>query len=1561
MRSYNPLFSVHNRSRSKNPYWVVEIAFDRDNTDLVYFTSHAEARSPDGAPVIHGVVDSISGTSQRVYPIEGRSTIGDISVDLVDRGGWLTDLFRAKLLGEDKGLREKRVRVYMGFEGLAWNNYELVQTQIVSGRVQYDQGSYRLSCSDIQRSARKDIFLAVSTRLRETVSQNATTIPVLRTDRLNLVEHSHSYTDAPPYSAGTLSATNGSAALTGASTQWLNRALQGGRIVIDGQSYLVSAIGSDTSITLATPFTGSTGSSKNYVIYPKVGYIKLDDELICYPIGGVEPNELRFCRRGVLGSRPAEHQVGENVEDDRKPRIDDVMYLEMPIPKMTLALLTGDLWGQPGQRFPDGWHLDIDPQYIRTSDFLAVGDDIWDPDDDTVGRSLRFVAERQQDAKRFIESQINRAYGAYNPVYRDGALGLRRITPVLEHAPHVRVLDETLITGHSALIHDKAAVHNQFMIHWNYDPVREELTRSNFLPDAASIQRHGGAPVMEVELRGLHGVRHDQDTIIYVFDALRSRHAGPPLRLNIRAMPSMNDLEVGDIIRLRHPRIRDYNGQQAEVDRAFEIQSVSIDWMNGDVSFDLFGSSQEATPQELDGVGIDASPSGWYTSQGTNLQTLLGAGFEVVGDVGRIIADATLTGGNNMNATGSIFYYDGPLEVAAGVRLTIEQNVQIRVRGFCTVNGIIDGRGRGTPPSDGGSPGFLGSSIAGGMVWWAARAHPANLPQSHWEFLSWPGQVSAAARSGMPQSFNLRWSGGGLQGLPGNLRGTSGPRGGPVSWVAPFPELLPGPPPILAAGGAGGAGGAGLVVVCRGAGGAGTIDLSGGDAALGQVYQFPDDQVPGWYPEALHAAAGGGGAPGGLLFVIDDSGGLTLAPSSTLLEVRQGLSPQPSNATRVPQSGSYRTGAMHGVTRWYSYYLGEAVAQSDAGRDRASHFRVQALPDHATTPAPDVPSQADRGQAIHIDEHPNAPQTPNQNLVTLEVSVTPPADASNYAYSNIYYRRVGDAAFIPAGPASPEAIIVVTMDTTEYEIIARPVSIFYIESPDYVSTTHQVPLGTGGVVIDDPDNFIATSPTVGQESSGAGVTYGSAGIRGYDNAGNLKTWIDPTTGLIMAVDGYFEGELVAAEGEIGGWTITADGISQGGVKISSHHEYIQVGPDDDHFVRLSADGLLGFAGLHGVTFRIPTDGSRPMFSGGLIEETLFSLINAGAILTSDQVGVSPNGQGVLIHHAGIRAYSSDGQEKTFINAATGEIFAVDGHFSGEVTAAEITASEFIGGVVRNVAADNYIDLDAEGAETFLRVGAAVELLADGGFTLTGGRISTGTSGERIEINPVLAPNRILWRDSADAERIRIGVSADDGINYLAILNATEGGGSAIRAMANTTNVPAIYATSSSAGSPGAAAVLCSGFYGLRAISPGGAAAVWVDPGDFVNTVHMLLTPRGTGLPSSPQQGQLKFTGGNLWFASLSAFEKLNSSRFLQGDLGSIAMLHESNLNANNYLPGYQATDGSWRYSGMHTDGLGGALYMSSSDASTPPGNWRLFGRITKGGSRRGVGVFLRYA
>lgn len=814
MRTDTATFAASNTALAKRPRYVIELAFDSDNATLWYFTSHTDSALPPGASSILAVIEGLSGTSQTLNPDTANATIGNINFSVVDRGSIVTTTLGGQLdIG--RSTRRQRVRVYVGFEGLVWADYTLVQTQLVT-EIAYSEGAYKFSCADIQREMRKDIFELAKTTLSQSLSEDGTTVEVISTSDFESVVHGTSYSDAP-------SAT--------------------------------------------------------------VYYFKIQEEVI--RATGKTSTSFTGCTRGALNTRRIAHAVDASTVADRRTAVEEYVYLELPAVDLMYRLLTGkDRLGNVVM--PTAWNLGIDTSYVRLADFTGIGSDIWDTTDDEEGFIVRFEGLTKTDGKKFIESELAILAGVFMPVYADGALGLKRMSNMLAGAAYVKMLDLSNLISVGDLIHDFDSLHNVLQINWNWEPQggadgKGAFTRVNLLIDADSVTTHGRADPLKLKFRGLHGSRHSSTILAQRFDSLRDRYSGPPERTQVKVLPSLNNLEVGDVVRHRPAGVRDFVAS-GDLDRSFEIQNIAIDWMTGEVGLKLFGSSR--TPGAI-AATADATvlSDAWYSSLGTALSSVV----TIAGsNPGHVTAGGTLTGTTDMNAAGSIFYYAGDLVIDPGVTITLVNNVQLRVKGFLQNNGLIEGVGNGIAGAsqivathrydyNPGTSGYIGVTEATGG-WGSADNMGNNI------FISTRGGVVVGSNSTMP-SLNLNWDGTTLSGLPSDLRGTSGSSGMPYT----IPAMFIPPDGSFNAGSDGGDSGAGLLIVSRGValGAAGVIDLSGGAGDPGVLVTTIGAQAvsPGY------TGSGAGGAPGGLAIILDGSGAIATGLTEAGFVAENGSTP----------------------------------------------------------------------------------------------------------------------------------------------------------------------------------------------------------------------------------------------------------------------------------------------------------------------------------------------------------------------------------------------------------------------------------------------------------------------------------------------------------------------------------------------------------------------------------------------------------------------------------------------------------------------------------------------
>lgn len=618
----------------------------------------------------------------------------------------------------------------------------------------------------------------------------------------------------------------------------------------------VSATATTIPVYVTTDFsTVFHGTSYSDGPSSTVGYIKIDDEIIRYT--GKTADTFTGCTRGVLNTLAVAHEVNSSTTADRRPKVEEYIYLELPIAKLIYAILTGVIYNDAAT-LPSHWHLGIATSWVRLSDFTGLGADLWDPTSDTAGVVARFAGLTKTDGKKFIESELYQLLGCYPIIYSDGTIGVRKMNHILADAPYVVELNENNCVSWSALSHEMDGMSNIFRVDWNWDG--EDYTRSKVYADAASVAAFGSAPIKQLRFKGLHGSRHTDAMVAKRIDALRDRYTYPPETIEVTVLPSLNRLEVGDIVRLRLPNVRDFAGSSASIDRSFEIQQKVEDFRTGNVTLSLFGSTGRASV-DAPTSATTALPDGYYTAQGVNINTV--CTVVVVGGVG-VIQPGTynLTGNASMNASGAVYYYPGDLTLANGATLTVNNNTQIRVRGFFTINGVINGAGRGkTGVADSGGYGVFTSGTAG----YIGNSRGMDGVEVRGGRVSTVRTVGCSFTQGANTAFpylDLVVSGTTLTGIPSDMRGTSGGGGGKLQSL----DAGGGSPTVVNLGGTGAASGAGLAIICRGLafGASGSINLSGANAsATSPVSVVGISCYPG---------AGGAGSPGGLLILLDGSG-----------------------------------------------------------------------------------------------------------------------------------------------------------------------------------------------------------------------------------------------------------------------------------------------------------------------------------------------------------------------------------------------------------------------------------------------------------------------------------------------------------------------------------------------------------------------------------------------------------------------------------------------------------------------------------------------------------------
>lgn len=665
-----------------------------------------------------------------------------------------------------------------------------------------------------------------------------------------------------------------------------------------------------------------------------VRYIKIGDEIIRST--GETADTFTGCTRGVHNTRAVAHDLDAATTADRRPKVEEYVYLELPAAKLIYALMTGVLYNDSAN-LPATWHLGIDTGFVRLADFTGIGADLWDPANDSNGFPVRFEGLAKTDGKKFIEEELLQLLGCYAPIYSDGTQGIRRLSRVLADAAPVAVITDQHAMSWGQLRHSMARLHNYFQVDWNWNG--KEYTRRSIFVDAASVAIHGKAPILAIKFKGLHGSKHTDAMISTRLGFMRDRFAGPPQEIDVDVLPSLSKYEVGDVIRLQLPNVRDYAGNTGTLDRAFEIQNKQEKAQDGEVRWELFASTAKASVDPASAAST-ALPDAYYTAAGVALST-------VATIVGNVVQPGTwdLPGNDDLNNAGAIYYHNADLTIGSTATLRLTKNIQLRIKGFLTINGTIQGSGRGSAgiadvgtfgSQAPGTLGYIGSSRGRDGV--DLTVHGSLAAKTFTSVQTRRAGAVASLLSAFPL-LDLKVSGNNLLGLPTNLQGCSGGPGGKV-----VDSTLTS---VLANGGTGANAGAGLAIICRGMafGVTGQIALSGASPAATSTVVL--DGNFNAYP-----GPGGAGTPGGL-FIGLDGAGLSVPDLTAKFFAVVGTVPNNGYPLSRPDSHSAFIDVAFVLQPWDLAGYPDPGVISGLDLSNSAH-RIQYIPETQTA-APDAP------------------------------------------------------------------------------------------------------------------------------------------------------------------------------------------------------------------------------------------------------------------------------------------------------------------------------------------------------------------------------------------------------------------------------------------------------------------------------------------------------------------------------------------------------------------------------------------------------------------------------
>lgn len=594
----------------------------------IYLTTRDVTITDPGSVQIQGKIKSASFAGQSIKPENGISTIGSMPLSFDDSSRAFTDQLTL-IEAAGSSINNNKVELYTGFADIDFADYvELTPLYVRSFTA--GEITYDLQLTDIQRITEKSLFAdpLVTELVGNYGYSDTSVIECISPAGYPLVEHNADWAEDPNVTIGYLKVMG---------------TARDGREVKEVISY--------TGYN-ATQFTG------------------------------VQRSKFGTERVNLSATQDENAVTIELVE---------MVYIDLVQPAMLLALLTGDLYGQPGKTLPDSWHAGIDASLINTTSFTDIGGDLWQ-------EHVEFRDLETEDAKEFIADQILAPYGVFLRIDQTGQYYLARYDYVSQESAGAITLDYGDLISVGTSKRDAQSIKNYFQISWGWRIDQDYYSRNDFYIDEVSQDKYSVESSLEkIELRGLRNRdKNSKPSLDFVAQSLVKRKSNPKITRTVTALINrVLDVEVGELVTIVADNEPDFKtgGTYKET---FEVQAITFDFIAGRATLRLFAS---------EGV-----PSQFVVANGDNVVSIDHTGYTNLDGSGYGVNDGgTFKFNNGANIASGRYYFDGDVELPASRTITANGSVYVDCDGFeMGANSKIDMKGRGASGS-----GYFGSRSRG--------------------------------------------------------------------------------------------------------------------------------------------------------------------------------------------------------------------------------------------------------------------------------------------------------------------------------------------------------------------------------------------------------------------------------------------------------------------------------------------------------------------------------------------------------------------------------------------------------------------------------------------------------------------------------------------------------------------------------------------------------------------------------------------------------------------------------------------------------------------------------
>ncbi|MDX8384012.1 MAG: hypothetical protein R8M45_08020, partial [Ghiorsea sp.] len=617
--------------------------------------------------------------------------------------------------------------------------------------VSEDKGVYSFSCQDIQRAAKKTVFEPHTGSLTTALDALATSTTVV----LGNID-----AGAFPYIAGF------------------------SHIKIDDEIMEVVAT-VDRTLSLQISLTVTRGAMSTV----KAAHAQNADVSEVVKLAG-DPLEIALkVLTGVAAVPPVGWQLG--TYDTYRGRFDSAIY---PMVSGLAVLDIGsppavDIYGVTAVLYktlsiwrynqvitivalPTHWHCGMSMDFhIDLQEWDGVRDTA--TTNNTPLANFEFLMDQGTDGKLFVEREIMQPLGLFMRVKGDGRLGVRKYSDLanqeLGQGTGIgansngdyknSVLDQDVVMSFGKLeVLRKGDLMTTAILEYDKRPrLGGKFTRRALFTDQVGYAKHGKGRSFKMKSHGI--VATDSEGLNAMFTRLNrvlARFSRPPMRIQVKCLPKMAALEIGDTVRLKIPERDPFTGQG--INRNFEILKSSLSPKDGVVSFDLIGQAEVASVTNFRKVSGYTDAAFLNSSTGTLLTAADGA------------LPQDLVDGD--------YYCIGDLNISAN--WIINGTVRIFCSGALVVSGSIDGKGRsnsynGYASAGGqGGNGYFSVSYQVGHLW---GYDDATYNKADTTSMSSGGAIDGVPIDVVGSAFDASNIATSLTGLPVSLSGALGGNG----------------------------------------------------------------------------------------------------------------------------------------------------------------------------------------------------------------------------------------------------------------------------------------------------------------------------------------------------------------------------------------------------------------------------------------------------------------------------------------------------------------------------------------------------------------------------------------------------------------------------------------------------------------------------------------------------------------------------------------------------------------------------------------------------------------